>query len=52
MPRVKLLLPPSMAPPMVGSTCAYISLFGLHVEPNRLLGRLGGEPYCFRFKGH
>jgi hypothetical protein len=32
------------APPMVGSTYAYLSLFGLGVGPSRLFGRLGGEP--------
>jgi hypothetical protein len=33
-----------MAPPMTESTCTYLSLFGLGIEPSRLLGRPGGEP--------
>jgi hypothetical protein len=44
MPWVKLLWPPSMAPPTEGSTCAYLSSFGLGVGPSRLLGRPGGKP--------
>jgi hypothetical protein len=32
-----------MAPRMVGSNCAYLSLFGLDVGPNHLLERPEGE---------
>jgi hypothetical protein len=45
MPWVKLLRPPSMASQMVGSTCAYLSLFGLGVGPNHPLGGPGGESF-------
>jgi hypothetical protein len=33
-----------MTPPMVGSACAYLFLFGLGVGPSRLHGKPGGEP--------
>jgi hypothetical protein len=42
-PWVELLQLPSMAPPMVGSTFAYLSSFILGVRPNHPLGRPGGE---------
>jgi hypothetical protein len=44
MPWVELLRPPNMAPPTVGSTCAYLSSFGHGIGPSHLLGRHGGEP--------
>jgi hypothetical protein len=34
-----------MASQMVGSTCAYLSLFGLGVGPNRPVGGPGGESF-------
>jgi hypothetical protein len=44
MPQVELLWQPSMAPPMTGSTCAYLSLFGLGAGPSCLSEKPGGEP--------
>jgi hypothetical protein len=44
MPLVELLQPPSMVPPMAGSTCAYLSSFGFDVGLGRLFGRPGGKP--------
>jgi hypothetical protein len=43
-PWAESLQPPSMAPRMAGSTCAYLSLFGLGVGPSHLPRKPGGEP--------
>jgi hypothetical protein len=44
MPWVELLRPPSIALPIVGSTCVYLSLFGLGAGPSRLPEKPTGEP--------
>jgi hypothetical protein len=45
MPWVRFPWPPCMAPPKVGTTCAYVSLPAFVVTLCRLPGKLGGEPF-------